>query len=140
MTKGIVFVLMASGFLVTAAAGCATKPKGPTPADLIAAMAMQAAKAMHDQDVDKLLANFSESFKCNEFPTKGDLKDFLAMAKQNGLAKGVDLNLQDAKTSVEKNTFTLSGVDVVGAFGQVGLSFEGGKINGEWKITGMSVY
>ncbi len=135
MMKRGVWMLTAC-LLLALVAGCATTAK-KSPEDMIKDQLLGWKAAMEAQDVDKIMANFSDNFKHYDWKDKAGAKDFITDAKDMGYLDGVEVLLDDMEIKVEGDTATVYPVDISGAFGSLAMELNLTKEGGTWLVTGL---
>jgi len=128
---------IAMGLLVVCAvvlvAGCATTP----PEDLIKAQVAAFKNGIVAQNIDAIMAPFSEAFEHYEWGDKAGAKDFMNQAIDMGYLEGVEVNIDDAKVTVEGDKATVEPIEISGSFGSVTVQLSFTKEEGGWMITGL---
>ena len=135
MKKRIAGGMIAALFVMVLAAGCATAPKGPTDAEIIAGLMKECVALADTLDIDKLMTYFSPTFSDPQFGDKQGTEEFLKSAKDSGLLAGFKVDVSQAVTTIKDDSATVEPVEVSGSFGSAMLTFYSQKIDGKWLIT-----
>ncbi len=130
-------MLMTSMVMLGAAllfAGCVT---GEKPEDAVQKQ-LEAFKAgMLAEDIDAIMAPFSESFSHYEWGDKAGARDFLSQAIDMGYLEGLEVNIENAEKKIEGDTASVYPIEISGPFGSVTLELIFTKEAGGWMITGL---
>ncbi len=119
--------------------GCAGLGKGPSDEELIAGTVGTWKAGMIEQDVDKVMAAFSEDFSNYEVPDKDSMREFFEGVIDMGYLEDAEVILEDAETEIDENTATVYPIDVSTAAGSVTIELTLTKEEGGWLITGMEI-
>jgi len=119
--------------------GCATMGKGPTDEEILAQLTEECIAATIAKDLDKLMAYYSDDFSHYEFGDKAGLKEFMEGAKDMGYLDDLEVDLEQAETTIEGDTATIYPVEISGAFGSTEIEFTSKKEGDTWKIVGMDI-
>ncbi len=120
-------------------AGCAGGGGGASDEDQIAAVVASWQASMIAQDVDKMLATFSEKFSNYEMSDKEALREFAEGAIDMGYLDDAEFWMDDAETEIEGTTATIYPIDFAGAAGEVTFELVLTKEASGWLITGMEI-
>ncbi|MBW7864949.1 MAG: hypothetical protein H3C30_11125 [Candidatus Hydrogenedentes bacterium] len=134
MKRGV--CMLTACLLLAVVAGCATAAK-KSPEDLIKEQLMGWKAAMEAQDVDKIMANFSDNFKHYDWKDKAGAKDFIADAKDMGYLEGIEVLLDDMEIKVEGDKATVYPIDISGAFGSLSMELSLAKEGDTWMVVGL---
>ena len=128
--------------LVTAlVCGCAGQGKGPTDEELIAGMLADWNAAFAAQDLDQIMAAYSEDFESEQSADKEGVRGFLERAIDEGYLDGAEIILDGAETIIDGESATVSPVDLDGDFGSVSLELVLKKeADGAWRIVASERY
>lgn len=117
------------------ASGCAGFGKGPTDQELIAGVLKEWTAALVANDLDKLMATFSENFSGDRGAGKDELREFLKGAIDQGYLEGAEVSMTDAVTTIDGQTATVSPVGLSGSYGALELELKLAKeADGVWRI------
>ena len=119
--------------------GCATSGKGMTDEEILGKLTEECIAAALAQDIDKLLTYYSDDFSHYEFGDKAGLKEFLDGAKDMGYLDGLEVSMEQAKTTIEGDTATIFPVILEGTFGSTEIEFTSKKEGDTWKVIGMDI-
>lgn len=114
-------------------AGCATTP----PEDLIKAQVGAFKAGIVAQNIDAIMAPFSEAFEHNEWGDKAGAKDFMKQAIDMGYLEGVEVNIDEVKVTVTGDKATAEPIEISGSFGSITVELAFTKEEGGWMITGL---
>ena len=139
MKKKMILKSVVCVLAVALLAGCAAGGKGPSDDELIAGAVETWKAAMIEQDIDKIMATFSENFTNYEIPDKDGLREFLGGAIDMGYLEDLEIFLEDAKTAIDGTEATVYPIDFASAAGEVTIELTLTKEDGGWTITGMDI-
>ena len=121
--------------------GCASLGKGPSDEDLIAGTLADWKAAVEAQDIDKMMAVYSEDFEGEGGAGKPEAREFIEGAKEQGYLDDAEVYLEDAETVIEADTATVAPIGLEGAFGSVDLELYLTKeADGVWRVTESGQY
>ncbi len=129
--------MMGIAALLAVMAGCATTGKAVSDEDLLDALKQKCTERVSEQDIDGLLACYSEDFYCEPIGDKEKMRAFLEDAKSMGFLDDVELNFANATTVIQGDKATTDPVEISGYFGYISATFHAEKRDGVWLITGM---
>lgn len=111
--------------------GCQT---GPTDQQLIKTTMNNWKQAVIAQDVDAILAGYSEDFSSREAKDKEEMRIFMEEAIDKGLLKNIEINLKTARLTITDDTAEFS---IIGDNGEKEMEFTLKKENKKtWRIIG----
>ena len=139
MTKSTVLNLGVAVLVGVLVWGCATTTKGPTDEELIMTGTQECLAAAKAQDIDGLIAHYSDDFYNYELGDKKGMKAFLEEAKSMGYLDGLEIDLEKAQTVIDGDTATVSPVIINGVFGTATIGFNLIKEGADWQITDMEI-
>ncbi len=135
MTKlSAVLIAVVSVVLV---AGCQTS--GPSDEEMILDLLQGWKTAGEAQDIDALLTFYSDEFENGEYGDKEGLKGFLKDNKDMGYLSNAEINVADAKITVEGDKATVYPIEMTASFGTGTITLELKKAEGKWMVIGMDV-
>jgi len=127
--------------LAVLACGCAGQGKGPTDQELIAGTLADWKAAFEAQDIDQIMAAYSEDFEGERSADKAGVRGFFTRAIDAGYMDSAEIILDDAETLIDGETATVSPVDLSGDFGSVSLELILQKeADGAWRIIASERY
>ncbi len=133
-------MLLVQGVLAVCAltilGGCATGG-GMSPEEQAQQTVESFKAALLAQDMDALMAAFSEEFEHYEWGDKEGAADFLGQANDMGYLEDLEVVLDEAETEIEGDTATVYPIDLEGAFGAVTIELVLTKEADGWLITGL---
>ena len=125
------FVLAA--FLVC---GCQTLSVGPSDKELISTTMAEWKATLVAQDIDKLMAAYSENYVSTRGTGKDSIREFMTRAFESNFMDNVQINTEDAQTMVEGNKATYGPVEFVSDRGTFVLEYKLQKEDANWLIVG----
>lgn len=127
---------------LVAMAGCASTGGGggASDADLIDAMVSEMLAALEAQDIEKMVANYSDDFESDQGGDRDATKEFLNAAKEGGLLDGIEVDQSSMKTTIEGDKASVGPVDLEGSFGAMTIEFDLEKRDGAWLVVYMAQY
>lgn len=125
--------------LVALTGGCATLEKGPSDEELIAATMEAMRLAIAEQDLDKIMDLYSEDFSTETGEGKAEARDFLQNWIDMGVMEGVEVNIEEMKTTIENDTATVGSVVYESPFGQLLAEYTLKKEDNTWRVVGASI-
>ncbi len=125
--------------------GAAAAPAAAAPAEAAAAPAAdpkaackavieQFAAAAAKEDMDGMMAVFSDSFEHYQYGDKAGVKEFLQQSADMGYLEGIEFSMEDAEFEVDGETLSVYPVDVEGSFGSITFEYVLKKEGDAWKI------
>jgi predicted lipid-binding transport protein (Tim44 family) len=123
-------------------AACPAKADADAPAAAPADDPKAAAKAVIQQfgdsakkeDVDGMIAVFSDNFEHYQYGDKAGMKEFLSQSKDMGYLEGIEISLDDAEFELDGDALSVYPVDLEGSFGSITFEFVLKKEGDQWKI------
>ncbi len=132
----ITTVLMAVT-LVALTGGCATLDKGPSDEELVTATMEAMQSAIAAQDLDKIMALYSEDFFSEETGGgKAEVRTFLSDWIDQGVMEGVEVDIEDMKIAIEDGAATVAPVVYDSPFGQLLAEYTLKKEDNTWRVVG----
>ncbi len=125
------FVLAA--FLVC---GCQTLGVGPSDKELISTTMAEWKAAMVAQDIDKLMAAYSENYVSSRGGGKDSIRELMTRAFDEGFMDSVEVKIEDVQITIEDVKATFGPVEFVSDRGTFTLEYKLQKENGAWLIVG----
>ncbi len=118
-------------------AGCATG--GSNPQDAVAKQIDGYVTATQNQDVDGIMAVFSEDFEHYEWGDKAGAEEFMSEANDMGYLEDIEVFLEDMEIDVDGDggTATAYPIEMTGAFGSITLELTFTNEDGTWLVTGL---
>jgi len=118
MRRGTVATLLALGMVAVMVVGCATMGGNKDQKSIDKTLAGWKA-AVEKQDIDGMIAAYSEDFKSERGGGKAEMKGFLTNAKDQGYLDGAKVDMAKAEIKIEKNTATVGPVDLSSNAGSI---------------------
>ncbi len=123
------FVLAA--FLVC---GCQTLGVGPSDEQLVNTTMAEWKAAMAAQDIDKLMAAYSENYVSTRGGGKDSVREFMTSVFESGTLDNVKVNLEDAQITIEADKAKVGPVELTFDAGEYVLEYTLQKENEAWLI------
>lgn len=121
------------------ASGCATTGKGMSDEEMIRMQVDAWGQGLVAQDLDKVMAVYSESFSAPQAPDKQALADFLQEAVDSGYLEDAEYSVEDAQFTIEEDACSVYPIDLMSVAGSVSVELKFTKEGCNWLITGMEV-
>ncbi len=125
------FVLAA--FLVC---GCQTLGVGPSDEELISTTMAEWKAAMVAQDIDKLMAVYSENYVSSRGGGKDSIRELMTRAFEQNFMDSVEVKIEDVQITIEDDKATFGPVEFVSDRGTFTLEYKLQKEDGAWLIVG----
>lgn len=138
--KSLMIKMSLVAFTVMTMAGCATFSKAPSDEELIIALATGVTDAIEAQDIDALVAYYSEDFMTDEGTSKEDVKTFLTGAKAAGFLDGIKVDISTMNVEVDGDKATAGPIELEGQRFTMSLDFKLEKRDGKWMVVEMAQY
>lgn len=123
--------------LVVAASGCATLFGGPSDAELVAALMAKWETAFEANELETILSCYSEDFTGTNSSSKERLRAFLSGMIDGGVLEGIQIDLEQAETTIEGETARVAPVALEVDYNYLSLDLELRKeTDGVWRIVG----
>ena|GEM_PF-413550 len=133
--------VLAATLVVALVCGCATFGKGPSDEELIMQTLNGYTAGLVDQDIDKLMAAYSDDFEGEGGATKEDLREFLGGAIDQGYLEDVEADLEDCKIEIEGGKAKVGPVGYSAAMGSITAEYTMKKDpDGVWRIVESFMY
>lgn len=120
--------------MVALLAGCAT---GAKPESLVQKQVEQFKAMMLAQNIDGLVALFSDKFEHYEWGNKAGAADFMKNAKEMGYLDGLEVDISRAAKTAEGPKFKVYPIEISGSFGSTTVELIFAKEGDAWKIIGL---
>ncbi len=121
-------------------AGCMAGQYGTghiTPEDTIALQLESWRTAMQSQDVDAIMACFSDRFEHHSLHNKEAMRSFITQAIEQGQLDGLTIDFEDARIKADSDVGSVYPVELTGNFGAMRMELIVRRTNGAWLITGL---
>jgi ketosteroid isomerase-like protein len=96
---------------------------GPTDEELINTTMNSWKQAIIDNDVDAILAGYSEDFSSERVEGKDQMREFMEGAIDQGWLENIDINLEIAQLTITDDTAEFAPVEIIGDNGEMELNF-----------------
>jgi hypothetical protein len=125
--------------LLALTGGCAMFATGPSDEEMIAATMDTMFAATAAQDLDKMMALYSEDYMGENGEGKAEVRDFLAEAIDMGYMEELKVTSEEMKITVEGDTATAGpvGYDIMG--NELSIAYNLKKEDGTWRIVGSAM-
>ncbi len=116
--------------------GCQTLGVGPSDEELISTTMAEWKTALVAQDIDKLMAAYSENYVSTRGTGKDSIREFMARAFEQSFLDSVEVKIEDAQITIEGDKATYGPVEFVSDRGTFTLEYKLQKEDGAWFIVG----
>ena len=116
--------------------GCQTLGVGPSDEELISTTMAEWKTALVAQDIDKLMAAYSENYVSTRGTGKDSIREFMARAFEQSFLDSVEVKIEDAQITIEGDKATYGPVEFVSDRGTFTLEYKLQKEGGAWLIVG----
>ena len=116
--------------------GCQTLGVGPSDEELISTTMAEWKAALVAQDIDKLMAAYSENYVSTRGTGKDSIREFMARAFEQSFLDSVEVKIEDAQITIEGDKATYGPVEFVSDRGTFTLEYKLQKEDGAWFIVG----
>ena len=116
--------------------GCQTPGVGPSDEELISTTMAEWKTALVAQDIDKLMAAYSENYVSTRGTGKDSIREFMARAFEQSFLDSVEVKIEDAQITIEGDKATYGPVEFVSDRGTFTLEYKLQKEGGAWLIVG----
>ena len=141
MVRSRLATVLAATLVVALVCGCATMGKGPSDEELITQTLDGYAAGLVAQDIDKLMAAYSDDFETEEGLGKEDLREFLAGAIDQGYLEDVEVDADDCEIKIDGAKATAGPVVYSSAMGSITVEYTMKKeADGVWRIVESFMY
>ena len=132
---------LVAAMVVALVCGCATMGKGPSDEELIKQTLDGYAAGLVSQDVDKMMAAYSDDFEGESGAGKEDMRQFLSGAVDQGYLDDVEANVEECEIKIEGDKATVGPVEYSSAMGSMTFEYTMKKeADGCWRIVESSMY
>ena len=114
--------------------GCLMMGRGPSDEDLIARTVEDYKAAMIANDLDKIMATFSENYQGSNAPDKESLRDSMEQIIGGGILDDLEVDLENLETTIEGDEATVYGIELSTAMGEITMDLTLKKEDGKWLI------
>jgi len=133
--------LVTSCLVLMLVAACATSRPKLTDKELIDALTQEYLAALQAQDIDKMMAAYSDDFEGENGESKDDIREFLSGAKDQGYLEDIEANMDPCEIKIEGGKATVGPVEYSSALGSLTFEFTMKKDpDGMWRIAEMFAY
>ena len=96
--------------------------------------------AYQQEDIDKMLASYSDDYEGANGEGKEEVRGFLEQIKDGGYLTGSEMDLDGAKIKVTGNTATVEPIRYAGDWGEMQTTRLLKKENNVWRVVGSREY
>jgi len=125
--------LLAVVMTVTLLCGCATLLGGPSDEESIQTMLSDWKAALESENLDDIMAFYSEDYKDEQIESKDELQNFIGRAIDQGYLASVDIFIEDAIIEVDGDTATAGPVQLAVS---MSVKYQLKKEGKSWRIVG----
>jgi len=141
MGKSRMAKAFAATMVVALVCGCAIMGKGPSDEELIMQALTGYNAAMVAQDLDKMMAAYSEDFEGENGESKDDVRDFFSGVIDQGYLEDLEVDMKDCEIKIEGGKAAVGPVGYSGSFGSVSFEYTMKKdSDGVWRFVETSMY
>ncbi|MBN2138622.1 MAG: hypothetical protein JW720_12515 [Sedimentisphaerales bacterium] len=133
MNKAVILTLvlsMAGGFLLS---GCHS---GPSDEELIGMTMAEWKTAVAAKDIDKVMAEYSESYSSERGDGKEQVRQFMTTVFERGWMDSATIELEEAQAAIEGDKATFGPVKFKSDRGEFAINYDLKKEDGVWLIAG----
>ncbi len=116
--------------------GCQTLGVGTSDEELISTTMAEWKAAMAAQDIDKLMAVYSENYVSSRGGGKDSIRELMTRAFDEGFMDNVEVKIEDAQITIEDDKATFGPVEFVSDRGAFVLEYKLQKEEEAWLIVG----
>lgn len=92
-----------------------------------------------NQNIEAIMALFSDSFDSPDQGDKASMREFLGGAIDQGFLEDAEIDFSEAETTIEGETARIYPVEIAAAFGSATLDLNLAKEGNKWLIVGMTI-
>jgi len=133
MKKSAIIKLGVGVLTIVMIGGCQL---GPSNEELINATMTDWKAALIAQDLDKLMAVYSENYVSTSGEPKASMREFMAGVFEEGILDDVEVNLEDATTTIEGGKAEVRPIELSTVMLDKTIELTLKKENGDWLIVG----
>ncbi len=131
--------LVTSCLVLMLVPACATSTPKLTDEELLDALTQGYLAALKAQDIDKVMAFYSEDFSNDQFGDKAGVRSFMESSKDSGFLMELEVDVSENQITITGNTATGGPVILKGWFGSIPVTSESVKEEDGWKIVSMDI-
>ena len=136
MRKSTIIKLGVGVLTIALIGGCQILRWGPSNEELINATLTDWKAALIAQDLDKFMAVYSENFVSMSGEPKATMREFMAGVFEEGILDGLEVNLEDATTTIEGDKAEVRPIKLSTAMQAITVELTLQKENGAWLVVG----
>ncbi len=140
MKKSMMLQGMVAALAVVLMVGCATtggSSSSLSPQEASAQTVAQWADALKAQDIDAIMATFSEDFEHFDWGDKAGATDFMSEAIEMGYLEDIEVDLSEAEYELDEDLVAVYPIEIIGNFGEITLELLFAKGANGYQIVGM---
>ncbi len=134
MKKSVILNLSLLVLVTFLVCGCQTLGVGPSDEQLVNTTMAEWKAAMAAQDIDKLMAAYSENYVSSRGGGKDSIRELMTRAFDEGFMDSVEVKIEDAQITIEGDKATFGPVEFVSDRGAFTLEYKLQKEDGAWLI------
>lgn len=134
MKKSVILNLSLLVLAAVLVSGCQTLGVGPSDEELVSTTMAEWKAAMAAQDIDKLMAAYSENYVSTRGGGKDSVREFMTNVFEQGYLDNVKVNLEDAQITIEADKAKVGPVELTSDAGSYVLEYTLQKENKAWLI------
>ena len=134
--KKLILIHLSLPILITSICGCANLRLGPSDEDLIRSTIAHWKVAMATENIDRLLACYSEDYINSRGENKETMRELMTRVFDSGFMDSVEINTEKAQITIEADTAKVAPIDFISDRGVWPMELTLRKENGKWLITG----
>jgi len=141
MGRSRLATVLAATLVVALVCGCATFGKGPSDEELIEQTLTAYNAAMVAQDIDKMMAAYSDDFEGENGESKEDIGELLGGAVDQGYLEDLEVNADECEIKIEGDKAAVGPVEYSSAMGSISIEYTMKKdADGCWRILETFMY
>ena len=136
MKRSVILNLSLFVLAAVMVSGCQTLGGGPSDEQLVNTTMAEWKAAMVAQDIDKLMAAYSEKYVSSRRSGKDSTRERMTRAFEQSFMDNVEVKIEDVQITIEGDKATFGPVEFVSDRGTLALEYTLQKENGAWLIVG----
>ena len=141
MGRSRLATVLAATMVVALVCGCATMGKGLSDEELIEQTLTAYNAAMVAEDIDKMMAAYSEDFEGENGEGKEDISELLGGAVDQGYLEDLEVDVEDCEIKIEGGKAAVGPVVYSSAMGSITIEYTMKKdADGVWRIIETFMY
>ena len=133
--KRSVITKLGVGILTAAlVCGCQTLGWGPSDKELVNTTMADWKAALAAQDLDKVMATYSENYASERGDGKESVREFMTRVFDEGWMDNIKVNMESAETTIEGDKAQFGPVEFISDRGTMKIDYTLQKEDGAWRI------